>query len=363
VGEEDNQPVVQERTALFHCGDVSYADKDVIDAALFRGDLEPEWQELLKTVECENQAGETDIPDGELDDAAEEFRYDHDLITAEETEHWLQVRGLTLDDFGSYFARRYWGKNWKAKVEPETISYVSAPEDLRELMRSDLILSGALDRMAMQLSWRVAGASEGKEEEIDPALTAQEQTWFFERTGIDEGKLTGWLAGIGRDREWLNEMFRMEAIWRRKREQLLTPKMRQGELSALRLPLTRFEVEMIEVESKDAAREAALCVTEDGISMEEVAQEGRYPFRRIELLLQEIDTELQQKFLSVTAGKLLDPLERGDGFHLCRIVRKIEPDANDPALHEKIDQSILHRHFSRLVADHIQWQTLLNQQQ
>lgn len=364
MGEPTDQPKVQGRAALFACGDVSYNDKDVIDAALVRGDLAAPWQELLRSIECENQAGDTEIPEGMLDDAAEEFRYEHDLITAEETEHWLESRRLTLDDFGSYFARRYWGKNWENPVEPHPIAYVSAREDLRELMRADLVLSGTFDRMSVQLSWRIAAAAAfaKKGEELDPALLSEEEKAFFTRTGIDEGQLADWLSGIGRDRAWFNEMLRMEVISLRTREELLTAKMRQAELSALRLPLTRFEVEMIEVESKDAAREAALCVSQDGLSMEEVAQEGRYPYRQIELLLQEIDTELQQKFLSITPGNLLEPLERGDGFHLARIVRKIEPDANDPALHAKIDESILQRHFSRLVSDHIQWQFLPNYQ-
>lgn len=360
MGEPDNQPVVQERTPVFSGGEVSYYDKDVIDAALFRGELEPHWQKLLRTIECENQAGESEIEDGALDTAAEEFRYNHDLITAEETEHWLEARGLTLEDFGSYFARSYWGKTWESEVAPEMMAYVSSPEDLRELMRTDLVLSGEFDKMATNLSWRVAATLRAKEEEIETALIADEQKAFLERTGLDEAQLADWLAGIGRDRAWLDEMVRMEAISHQKREQLLTPKMRQAELAALRLPLTRFELEMIELESQDAAREAALCVTEDGMSMEEVATEGRYPFHRFELLLQEIDTEMQQKFLSVSPGKLMEPLARGDGFHLCRIMRKIEPDANDPALHATIDQSILQRHFSGLVADHIQWHNLPN---
>jgi hypothetical protein len=114
------------------------------------------------------------------------------------------------------------------------------------------------------------------------------------------------------------------------------------------------------VESKDAAQEAALCVTEDGLSMEEVAKEGRYPFRRVEFMLQEIDGDLQQKFLNVSPGKVLEPMARGDGFQLCRMVRKIEPDSEDPALQHRIDQSILQRYFSRLVIDHIQWQGPFN---
>jgi hypothetical protein len=74
-----------------------------------------------------------------------------------------------------------------------------------------------------------------------------------------------------------------------------------------------------------AAQEALFCVREDGMSMEEVASEGRYPYRHPSVLLEEIPEELQQKFLSVHPGDILEPIAHGDGFHLCRIIDKEEP--------------------------------------
>src|SRR5207253_3556760 len=124
-------------------------------------------------------------------------------------------------------------------------------------------------------------------------------------------------------------MLVMEAAYRQRCETLLVPQACQHELVALRLPLTRFETEMIELESRDAAQEALFCVTEDGMSMEEVATEGRYPYRRIDFLLEDLPADLQQLFLSVSPGELLDPMPRGDGFEVCRVIRKIEPDAED----------------------------------
>ena len=51
--------------------------------------------------------------DDAIDAAAQAFRYEHDLITAEETERWLADRGLTLSDFGDYFARRVLGRGYR----------------------------------------------------------------------------------------------------------------------------------------------------------------------------------------------------------------------------------------------------------
>src|SRR6185369_9469839 len=123
----------------------------------------------------------------------------------------------------------------------------------------------------------------------------------------------------GRDQEWLGEALTMEAIQRRDCAALLSREACEQEVTALRLPLTRFEVETL-----DAAREALLCARDDGMSMEEVAAEGRYPYRHPEVLLEEIPEDLQQKFLSVHPGEILEPIARGDGFHICRVVGKSE---------------------------------------
>src|SRR5437763_10437999 len=119
---------------------------------------------------------------------------------------------------------------------------------------------------------------------------------------------------------------------------LLIPYTLQYELMPLRLPLTRFEIEVIELESQDAAKEALFCVQQDGVSMEEVATEGRYPYRRSHFLLEDLPVEAQQRFLSVSAGNVLEPTARGDAFELCRVGNKIEPQADDPTVKTRSDQ-------------------------
>src|SRR4029079_15763148 len=108
-----------EATAIiFVCGDRSFTVRDVINAALFRGELEPEWKNLLRLLAAEKKADEQDLEfdDDAIDAAAERFRYEHDLITAEETEQWLAGRGLGLGDFGAYFVQRYWGERMQGSA-------------------------------------------------------------------------------------------------------------------------------------------------------------------------------------------------------------------------------------------------------
>ena len=336
------------------CGTQEYTARDAIDAAVFRGELEEEWQTFLRHVAAERRADELEL---ELDEsaisvAAEEFRYRHDLITAEETEAWLANRGLTFDNFSDYFARQYCVGAVDEISSPEQIGFASAAPELRDLFVAELILSGALGDMTTRLMRRLAARCAGKE--LTPDAIAAEKRKFLHRINIEPAQLAHWLEELGRDSQWLNEMLASEAAYGAHCDTLLIPEARQRELMALRLHLTRFEIEVIELESHDAAKEALFSVREDGMSMEEVATEERYPYRRADLLLEDLPVDAQQKYLSVSPGDLLEPMPHGDGFELCRVIEKVEPRLEDPSVKSRVDQRLLDQYFSLLTTKYTQ---------
>ena len=170
---------------VFTSGDESFTVRDLIDWAAFQGELEPIWKKFLRLMAAEVKADESDI---ELDDAAvaaaaEAFRYEHNLITAEETERWLEERGLSLDDFTDYFVRQYWGK-MIGDVEGEQIKYASPPNELQELFVVELVLSGEMDRLAKRLSWRVAGKLESENNDLGPESIAAERNRSLNAAGL-----------------------------------------------------------------------------------------------------------------------------------------------------------------------------------
>jgi hypothetical protein len=330
------------------CGTREYTAGDAVDAAIFRGELEEKWQAFLRHVAAEGRADELEL---ELDEsvisaAAEEFRYRHDLITAQETEAWLANRGLTFEDFSDYFARQYCVGAVDEGLSPERIEYTYAAPELRHLFIAELILSGALEDMTVKLMWRLAARCAGQEPTSE-AITAEKRK-LLHRIGIEPAQLADWLGEMGRDSQWLNEMLAIEAAYLAHCNVLLVPEARQRELMALRLRLTRFEIELIELESHNAAKEALFCVREDGMSLKEVATEGRYPYRCADFLLEDLPADSQQKYLSVSQGDLLEAMPRGDGFELCRVIRKIEPRLEDPTVKLRIDQRLLNQYFSDL---------------
>ncbi len=335
------------------CKDQDYTARDAIEGAIFRGKLDSNWKKFRHRLAAEKQADEQDLEPDEsaISGAAEAFRYEYDLITAEETEAWLENRGLTFDDFSDYFTRQYYASVLHGVV-PDEVEYASAPSDLRELFVAELILSGELDRMTTELMWRLAARC--AEKDPAPDAIAAEERRFLHRNRIESPQLADWLERLGRDSKWFNEMLAIEAAYRTRCDALLVPQARQRELVTLRLPLTRFETEVMELESRDAAQEALFCVREDGMSMEEVATEGRYPYRSVNFVLEDIPADVQQRFLSVSAGDVLEPIARGDGFELCRIIKKIEPQPDDPSVKLRIDQRLLDRHFPELTSKYTQ---------
>ena len=109
-----------------------------------------------------------EIDDSAIDAAAEQFRYQHDLITAEETERWLEERGLDLGDFSAYFVRHYWAETAN-ETAGDAIDYLSASAELRALLTIELILFGELERMAGRSSWRIAARQAEGGDKVDPA--------------------------------------------------------------------------------------------------------------------------------------------------------------------------------------------------
>src|SRR6267378_7366993 len=114
--------------AVCLCGDQEYTARDAIDAAIFRGELEAKWKEFLEAVEAERHSDELDLDldEAAISSAAEAFRYEYDLIAAEETEAWLASRSLIPDDFIDYFTRHYWANTLYKKIVPVEVEYHSA---------------------------------------------------------------------------------------------------------------------------------------------------------------------------------------------------------------------------------------------
>ena len=236
------------------------------------------------------------------------------------------------------------------------VNYANASPDDRQLFSKDVLFSGKFDNLVRRLSWPVAASVVADRPETpSPDRLEAERTRFFQRTDSQPEQLSESLRLIGRDRAWFETLVELEAGYQGHCDRLFTPVNRVRTLAALRLPLTRFEVEMIDLESEDAAREAFLCLDTDGLSMEELARQEGYVIEKRQLLLEEFPEEVQQRFLSSETGQVLQIIDSDNRFQLYRVLDKKEPALADEKVLKRVDNELLASHFGNLVSKHIVW--------
>ena len=118
----------------------------------------------------------------------------------------------------------------------------------------DLILSDELDRLAEEMSFRVAAERRRERIRVDerlPLCAARSNSSREKESAI---RANGW-SGLDDDQKWLDEILAAEEAFRDCRREIIDEKALERELLSMRLNLTRFGVETIEVDSRDAAAE------------------------------------------------------------------------------------------------------------
>jgi len=278
---------------------------DAVADALARGALDRAIAETLAMAAAED---EVEIDDEALQKSSERYRYEHDLISAGETEEWLGARGMTLDDFAQWLNARLCVAGRRAEARRST-----EPEDFSERLLIHLWLSGEMDRIVEEFRRRIAAQIELAGESLSP-----------------------------------------DAAHERVVRNVLTEDARRHTLEILRLPLTRLEIESLELESDAAAREAMLCVHNDGESLAEVAADAAYPTRREVLWSEDAGRTLVPQAPFAKDGELLGPIRAGDRFKLCQVIRRIEPSLGDREVAARVDSMLLDEYFTDLCARHTQ---------
>ncbi|MGZ7079086.1 MAG: peptidylprolyl isomerase [Thermoanaerobaculia bacterium] len=357
-------------TALFLAGGRTWTVDDAIAAAMFRGELDPEVAETLALADAEDRAEAEGVEPDEaaLQASSERFRYEHNLISAGETEEWLEARGLSTADFSGWLYQNLCSdlsKNESTPDLPSTEGYLTtktivvaslqiprplrsaqrAPDeeidDLSDLLRVHLWMSDKMEALSTRLSRRVAADLEMAQRGEQPATPANV-------------RLPAWLGDVRRDRNWFREMLRMEAAFDRLSAGAITDEARKRKLGAMQLSLAKIELESLDLDTEPAAREAFLCVHDDGSSISDVARETGSRSERGQFSLDMLDEKISQRLFNAREGEVIGPIESGGRFKIYQVLRKLEPSVEDPGVVRRIDEAIVDEFFDGLCARHVQ---------
>jgi len=342
----------------FTAGGRGYGVEHVLQAAEFRGELQPllrAWNPVRLAVAAAQAQGRE--PEQEaLDQLAAEFRYAHNWVSADECEQGLDALGVTSDEFADHFVRCALagpGGLFAGAAPPDASAPDSGVMDAEAArsFRIDLLLSGAFPAMARAIAWRVALQCEGRPAPDAGAVAAQKAH------GLENQRLTAmdWLAPGEAVAGWLEELAVLEALFRTESRVFLNPRNQGRALADMRLQLVRLELEVLELETETAAREAFLCASEDGVTLAELAAQSGHLLRRMARFLEDLPPDWQQALMSAAPGQTLRPFADGGGYQLCHLVAKRDPALSDAEVQARVNGSLLRAHFQELENHHIQW--------
>ncbi len=257
------------------------------------------WSDAAEIVDWETVRRNAAVTGESVDDTAEEeagkrWRYERSLVAGEEMEAWLDRWDLEVADWRAFVRR---------SVSSEKPSATEAGE--REVW-AEAVCSGELERAARDLAAREAATE----------------------------------AAGGMD------ALRVSACGERELE---------GLLAAMRADWIRVDCRTLTLQSENAAREAALCVRDDGLALAEVAEQAGAELAEHRLILGDTDPALSEALMSARTGELLGPLRVGERWVLILVEEKSDPTIDDLEIRQRLEQEAMRRALEREVVNRVRW--------
>ncbi len=297
--------------AVFALSGAEYTWGDVALAAALRGDWRAvdERARLGSRLLAREDAADGDaLPDDVVESAANAFRYARDLVTAEETEAWLDRWDLDPEAWMTWIASDLLckrGGDGSSTLEP-------LPEASESSVHAEAACSGALERFAIRLAEAAAVAARLDEEggpgspengvpEIQGPVPAD-----FDPAGLPFDPPP---EGFG---PRLLELARLERARRRWREAPVSPDDVEAIVRIHQTDWLRVRALVLSLRSEDAAREALLSIRDDGRAVEEVARDAAATRRSEDFTLASVDESLRDHLLAGRKGEWAGPFPCGD---------------------------------------------------
>lgn len=336
---------------IFSCGAFSFYPAHILTAAAFWGEIDTRYVESRnRRIALERARAEgMEIADEELQARSERFRRELGLRTARATESWMLARGVTLDEFTDFLERDAALARLGGEARRSGRRHPAQDKETMAVFWIDSVFTGACDAWGRRLAVRAAAAREVAEGAGIPAS-------IFDTLGgeVSEG-MRPWLEHFGLDTAWFDRLRVIEAAFAHFTNEIQTPARLDAALRARWDGLVSLQLEVGAFSSEAAAREASLCVTEDGLSLEEVCREAGGQYNQGALLLGDLPEAVRPQALSTPMGALLPVFTWGEQVALCRLLRKSEPSLDDPRTSETLRAAVLDEALQPLLKRHVQW--------
>ena len=303
-------------TPIFSLGDHRFDWSDVKVAAAVWGD----WQDVERRARQGLaalrflEADEREIEAERLEAASDDFRERRNLISAEEMTAGLDERGLDADEWIAVIERSLARERCAAEMDEIVATYPVEKEEIDAIAECESFCSGGADSAA----WKLA------------AVAA-----FAAAKGALEAPATE------NDAERESRNGRLAALIEELCAGAVTPDAVERMVELHRLDWTTVDCRLAAFGDEDAAREAALCVLEEGEDLAAIAESAGSRLDRSRFVLEDLPAELRQRLLSAEKGKLVGPIVLADRPTLLIVDDKRAPDAGETTVRERAERRLV----------------------
>ena len=305
---------------VFSIADHVYRWQDILDAGRDWGDLAAVEQQAAAGIAALDHADTAGRPlDGaEIEAKTDDFRHERKLLAAEELVAWLARWKLEYDDLLAYGGRALARARLDGRLEESIASSPPDPGRVADVVWPETVCSGVLAEWAWKLAGQLASAD---------------------------------AVGVSPDSELAAIEQASEERSRRAQTREVTAKV----LAARRSDWVEVECTLLELRDEGMAKEAALSIADEGMSLPEIAVRAGAPVAERTLAIEEAEPELAQALLGATAGEVVGPVAMGSRFVFAAVHRKRIPTLDDPLVQTRVQEEVRRRATDTDIGERISW--------
>ncbi|MEO8334735.1 MAG: hypothetical protein ABI664_07175 [bacterium] len=332
-----------------------YSWRDVILSAVQRGDWRAAERRARQGAACLYAADASGIglSPGVLDAAGREFRYAHDLVTAQSMEEWLGLHGLSVQEWTACLRRGLLRARASDDLDDLVASYPINDKEAARLTLVEAICSHELSGWARALAERAAAhaylqagaAHVDDEHSIVREAESLDTSALSLLWGDDPAALTSAVTRLRRLDESLHGF----------RATLLTERAVQDYISTRQLDWVRFDCRVMAFPDASMAAEAALLLREDGEGFTSVYQVAHTVPRAAQFFLDQIEDSMRDHFLGSRPGDLIGPVHVADEFVLYQVEQKVLPTIRDADVRRRAEDGVLSTALDQQFERRVDW--------
>ena len=335
---------------MFSVAGRDYVWLDVFLAAMLRAAWQPFETQLRESLAClaEARSRRELPPASRIEAAATAFRYDRNLLTTDETITWITRAGLTVDAWTDFLVGRLLRGDWTDRLASLLQRHGGSLAISDRAFSAEGIASGWFDQQALILAGRAAVSAMSADTTPD-VIDLAHVRWTRRAHEAWLGVLDA--ADLGR----LAHLARLDALFEVRKRASLTPQGVDEHVARHRVDWTRIDLERLVFDTVDAAREAACCVREDGLTLSDVAIQSRLQVRDSREFLDRLEPELRDVVLAARCGQVVGPVEIGSRYELASVVGKAPPDPADHLVRARAEEAIVEQLVGKAVRSRVSW--------